>query len=55
MKLKTATLRGSKSIAKVEAFELRNLTVLIGAGGSTDNFNIGDRTSRQSPSKRGNE
>lgn len=55
MKLKAATLRGYKSLAKLEAFELCNLTVLIGACGATDNFIIGDRTSRQSPSKRGNE
>ena len=34
MKLKTVTLRGYKSIAKLEAFELRNLNVLIGADGT---------------------
>ena len=44
MKLKTVTLRGYKSIAKLEAFELRNLNVLIGANGY---FND-DRTSGQS-------
>ena len=34
MKLKTITLRGYKSIAQLEAFELRNLNVLIGANGA---------------------
>ena len=34
MKLKTVTLRGYKSIANLEAFELRNLNVLIGANGA---------------------
>lgn len=51
MKLKTVTLRGYKSIAKLEAFELRNLNVLIGANGATDYFND-DRTSCQSTSWR---
>jgi hypothetical protein len=55
MKLKNITLRAYKSIAKLEAFDLLTLAVVIGAGGATDNFNIGDRTSRHSPSKRGNE
>lgn len=53
MKLKTATQRGYKSIAKLEAFELRKLNVLIGANRTTDYFNIGDWTSCQSPSRRG--
>ncbi len=53
MKLKTVTLRGYKSIAKLEAFELRNLNVLIGANSANDYFSIGDWTSRQSPSRRG--
>ena len=44
MKLKTVTLRGYKSIAKLGAFELRNLNVLIGANGATDYLND-DRTS----------
>lgn len=51
MKLKTVTLRGYKSIAKLEAFELRNLNVMIGAKGATDYFN-GDWTSCQSASRR---
>lgn len=34
MKLKTVTLRGYKSIARLEAFPLRNLNVLIGANGA---------------------
>ena len=53
MKLKTITLRGYKSIAKLEAFELCNLNVLIGTKGATENLNIGDKRSRQSLSKRG--
>ena len=53
MKLKTVTLRGYKSIAKLGAFELRSLNVLIGANRTTDYFNIGDWASRQSPSRRG--
>lgn len=51
MKLKTVTLRGYKSVAKLETFELRNLNVLIGANGATNNFND-DRTSCQSTSWR---
>ena len=47
MKLKTVTLRGYKSIAKLEAFELRNLNVLIGADGANGYCND-DRTSGQS-------
>jgi hypothetical protein len=47
------TIKGYKSIAKLEAFELCNLNVLIGAARSTDYFNIGDGTSCQSPSRRG--
>lgn len=53
MKLETVTLCGYKSIAKLEAFELRNLNVLDEANGATDYFNIGDRTSIQSPNRRG--
>jgi predicted ATPase len=34
MKVKTITLRGYKSIAKLDSFELHNLNVLIGANGS---------------------
>jgi len=41
MKLKTVTLRGYKSIAKLEAFELRNLNVLIGANGAGKSNFIG--------------
>jgi hypothetical protein len=47
MKLKTVTLRGYKSIAKLEAFELRNFNVLIGTDGANGYFN-NDRTSGQS-------
>ena len=53
MQLKTVTLRGYKSIAKLEAFELCNLNVLIVANGADDNFNIDDWTSRQSFNRRG--
>lgn len=53
MKLKIVTLRGYKSIAKLEAFELRNLNVLIGADRATDYFNIGDWILCQSLNKRG--
>lgn len=41
MKLKTITLRGYKSIAQLEAFELRNLNVLIGANGAGKSNFIG--------------
>jgi predicted ATPase len=41
MKLKTVTLRGFKSIEKLEAFELRNLNVLIGANGAGKSNFIG--------------
>ena len=41
MKLKTVTLRGYKSIANLEAFELRNLNVLIGANGAGKSNFIG--------------
>lgn len=41
MKLKTVTLHGYKSIAKLEAFELRNLNVLIGANGAGKSNFIG--------------
>lgn len=34
MKLKTVTLRDHKSIAKLEAFALRSLNVLIDANGA---------------------
>jgi predicted ATPase len=34
MKFKIVTLRRYKSIAKLEAFELRNLNVLFGANGA---------------------
>ncbi len=53
MKLKSVTLRGYESIAKLEAFALCNLNVLIVANGADDNFNIDDWTSRQSYNKRG--
>lgn len=53
MKLKTVTLCGYKSIARLEAFALRNLNVLIVANGADDNFNIDDWTSRQSFNRRG--
>lgn len=51
MKLKTVTLRGYKSIAKLEAFGLRNLNVLIGAHGANDYFTV-DRTLVQSTNRR---
>jgi predicted ATPase len=41
MKLKTVTLRGYKSIANLEKFELRNLNVLIGANGAGKSNFIG--------------
>lgn len=41
MKLKTVTLRGYKSIAKLENFELRKLNVLIGANGAGKSNFIG--------------
>lgn len=41
MKLKTVTLRGYKSIANLEAFELRNINVLIGANGAGKSNFIG--------------
>ncbi len=44
MKLKTVTLRGYKSITKLEAFELRNLNVLIGANGAGKSNFIGNRS-----------
>lgn len=53
MKLKTVTLYGYKSTAKLEAFELRNLNVLIGATKTADYFNIGDWTSCQLPNRSG--
>ena len=53
MKLKTVTLHGYHSIAKLESFKPRNLNVLIGANTTTDYFNIGDWISCQSPSRRG--
>ena len=34
MKINSVTLRGYKSIATLEKFELRNLNVLIGANGA---------------------
>lgn len=41
MKIKTVTLRGYKSIALLEDFELRNLNVLIGANGAGKSNFIG--------------
>ena len=41
MKLQSITLRGFKSIAKLEQFELRNLNVLIGANGAGKSNFIG--------------
>jgi len=41
MKLKAVTLRGYKSIAKLESFELRHLNVLIGANGAGKSNFIG--------------
>ncbi|MCZ8062038.1 AAA family ATPase [Silanimonas sp.] len=41
MKLKTITLRGYKSIATLENFELKNLNVLIGANGAGKSNFIG--------------
>lgn len=41
MKLRTVTLRGYKSIARLEAFELRSLNVLIGANGAGKSNFIG--------------
>lgn len=41
MKIETITLRGYKSIASLESFELRNLNVLIGANGSGKSNFIG--------------
>lgn len=41
MKLKTVTLRGYKSIVKLEDFALRNLNVLIGANGAGKSNFIG--------------
>jgi len=52
-RIQTITIKGYKSIAKLEDFELRPLNVLIGAAKSTGYFNIGDGTSCQSPSRRG--
>ena len=53
MKLKIVTLRGYKSIAKLGAFELGSLNVLIGANRTTDYFNIGDWTPCQLPNRSG--
>lgn len=53
MKLKKATLRGYKSIVKLEAFELCNLNVLIGVNRTADYLNIGDWISCQLPSRSG--
>ena len=41
MKIKTVTLRGYKSIAALENFELRNLNILIGANGAGKSNFIG--------------
>jgi len=46
------TVKGYKSIAKLEAFELCNLNLLIGVNGAIDYFNIDDWTLRQLPSRR---
>lgn len=51
MKLKTVTLRGYKSVATLEVFELRKLKVLTGADGA-NGYCDDDRTSGQSTTYR---
>lgn len=52
MKLKTITLRGYKSITKLDTLELHKLNALIGATKTANYFNIGDWTSCQLPNRR---
>lgn len=53
MKLKTVTLRGCKSIAKLEALDLCELNVLSSTGSVTEYFNFADLESHQSSRRRG--